>query len=131
MQDDGQAGEPSGPWFADAINPVENLRALADVHAFGRQAVEDLADRIQAWGGGAGQATADGAQNGTGPAVADVVEQLRGDAVLAGEGLARLAEHTVTLLGVPTTGCRAGRGARASDESDASTFCGTRACNSS
>jgi hypothetical protein len=101
MQDDGQAAASSRPWFADALDPAENLRALADVHAFGRRAVEDLADRIQAWGDApAGSGTSDGAPDGTGTAVADVVEQLRGDAALAGEGLARLAEHTVTLLGV-------------------------------
>ena len=103
-QDDGHGARSSRPWLADALDPVENLRALADVQAFGRRAAEDLADRILAWGEGQdgpapGAAPVAGAPQG-GPTVADVVERLRGDAVLAGEVSTRLVEHAVSLVAI-------------------------------
>ena len=103
-QDDGHGARSSRPWLADALDPMENLRALADVQAFGRRAAEDLADRILAWGDGQdgsapGAAPEAGAPQG-GPALADIVEQLRGDAVLAGEVSTRLVEHAVSLVGI-------------------------------
>ena len=36
------------PWWVDALDPVENLRALANVQDFGRIAAEELADRLLA-----------------------------------------------------------------------------------
>ena len=103
-QDDGHGARSSRPWLADALDPVENLRALADVQAFGRRAAEDLADRILAWGDGKdgsapGAAPEADAPQGR-PALADLVEQLRGDAVLAGEVSTRLVEHAVSLVGI-------------------------------
>jgi len=100
-QDDGNGARSGHPWLADALDPVENLRALADVQEFGRRAAEDLADRILAWGDGAGSGAGPeaGAPPG-GTAVADVVERLRGDAVLAGEVSARLVEHAMSLAGI-------------------------------
>lgn len=102
-QEDGHAEGSNRSWLADALDPLENLRALADVQAFGRQAAEDLADRVLAWGeGGGGGALANGASPtpGTGSGVADVMERLRGDAVVAGEVSIRLVEHAMTLLGI-------------------------------
>lgn len=104
-QEDGHAERSNRSWLADALDPLENLRALADVQAFGRQAAEDLADRVLAWGeggGGGGGALANGASPSPGPGsgVADVMERLRGDAVVAGEVSIRLVEHAMTLLGI-------------------------------
>jgi hypothetical protein len=102
-QEDGHAERSNRSWLADALDPLENLRALADVQAFGRQAAEDLADRVLAWGeGGDGGALANGAAStpGTSSGVADVMERLRGDAVVAGEVSIRLVEHAMTLLGI-------------------------------
>lgn len=102
-QEDGQAGQPGRPWLADALDPLENLRALADVQAFGRRAAEDLADRILAWGGGqdvGGARSTDHRDGSPGPGLAAVVDQLRGDAALAGEVSGRLVEHAILLLGL-------------------------------
>jgi hypothetical protein len=99
-QEDGQAGRP---WLADALDPLENLRALADVQAFGRRAAEDLADRILAWGNGQngrGARSADDSDGSPGPGLAEVLDQLRGDAALAGEVSGRLVEHAILLLGL-------------------------------
>ena len=99
-EEDGHAARPNRPWLADALDPVENLRALADVQAFGRRAAEELADRILAWGDGQA-GTGAGTRGGAGgPDLADVLEQLRGDAALAGELSARWVEHAITLVTV-------------------------------
>ena len=107
--EDRQATPSGRSWMADALDPVENLRALADVQAFGRRAAEDLADRILAWGdsqgtngssGPSGNGTAGNGAGPTGSVLAAVIEQMRGDAVLAGEVSARLVEHTMMLLGI-------------------------------
>ena len=102
-EEDGRAGRPSRPWLADALDPLENLRALADVQAFGRRAAEDLADRILAWGEGQDVPGARSADNGAGPpgpGLAAVVDRLRGDAALAGEVSGRLVEHAILLFGL-------------------------------
>lgn len=39
---------PPRSWWVDALNPIENLRALADIQQFGRRAAEDVADRFRA-----------------------------------------------------------------------------------
>jgi hypothetical protein len=111
-QEDGHSARSNLPWLTEALNPVENLRAMADVQAFGRQAAENLADRILAWGDAkpganrGGQRPHDSDQptgagsHADGAGLADVVEQLRGDAAFAGEVSTRLVQHTITLVGI-------------------------------
>ena len=101
MEDHGDAATSDRAWWADAFDPVENLRALADVQAFGRQAAEDLADRILAWGDGRdpGGRQHDGDEAASSE-LADVAAQMRRDAMLAGEVSARLIEHAVRLVGI-------------------------------
>jgi hypothetical protein len=101
-QPDDWATRSNRSWLADALDPTENLRAMADVQAFGRRAAEELADRILAWGdGGAGTGGgAPGADGSTGPALADAAERLRADVLLAGEVSARLVDHVMTVLGI-------------------------------
>ena len=88
------------PWWVEALDPVENLRALANVQDFGRQAAEELADRLLAAGGGR--------EPGPGrPGLADaeldqLVRRLQAEAVRAGEVWASLIESFATLAGALT-----------------------------
>ncbi len=82
-------------WWADALNPVENLRALADVQEFGRRAAEDLADRLLARGG------RDGTIGGASPPDAELnelVRRFRADAVRAADVWANLLDNLATLF---------------------------------
>ena len=46
---------PGRSWWIDALNPMENLRALSDARSFGRRAAEELADRMVEGPGDAGR----------------------------------------------------------------------------
>jgi hypothetical protein len=48
MTDADDQRPPPRSWWVDALNPIENLRTLADIQQFGRRAAEDLADRFVA-----------------------------------------------------------------------------------
>jgi hypothetical protein len=70
------------PWWVDALDPVENLRTLANVQDFGRLAAEELADRLLAGG--------DGRPGGPGKDAPDadleqLARRLQAEAVRAGE----------------------------------------------
>ncbi len=82
-------------WWADALNPVENLRALADVQGFGRRAVEDLADRLLARGGRddtfSGASVPDAELH-------ELVRRFRAEAVRAADVWANLLDNLATLF---------------------------------
>ena len=59
VEQDDQDRSMNRPWWVDALDPVENLRTLANVQDFGRLAAEELADRLLAGRDG------DGAPTGT------------------------------------------------------------------
>jgi hypothetical protein len=83
-------------WWADALNPVENLRALADVQEFGRRAAEDLADRLLARGGGR-----DGTFSGASVPDAELYElvrRFRAEAVRAVDVWTNLLDNLATLF---------------------------------
>ncbi|MGH3764599.1 MAG: hypothetical protein ACRDS0_00420 [Pseudonocardiaceae bacterium] len=85
-------------WWADALDPVENLRALVDVRGVGRRAAEDLADRLLTWSGPQNEG-----RNGTRPLDGDLnqaLRQLRIDATLAGDVLASVMDNASTLLSI-------------------------------
>jgi hypothetical protein len=46
VEQDDRHGSTNRPWWVDALDPVENLRTLSNVQDFGRQAAEELADRL-------------------------------------------------------------------------------------
>jgi hypothetical protein len=105
MVDEHSHGRPSSsrPWWADALDPMENLRAMADAQTFGRRAAEQLADRLLAWGDGRPPA-GDGGPVPAGAAasesdLADLAERFRIEMLRAGEASARLVEHAVQLAG--------------------------------
>jgi hypothetical protein len=87
---DGMAGHP---WWADALNPVENLRALANVQDFGRQAAEEVADRLLAQGDGRGDATLSEAE------LDRLARRLQAEAARAGEVVVDLLDLFATLVG--------------------------------
>ncbi len=77
-------------WWADALNPGENLRALADVQEFGRRAAEDLADRLLARGGRdgtSGDASLPDAE------LNELIRRFRAEAVRAADDCAPLRSH--------------------------------------
>jgi hypothetical protein len=84
-------------WWIDALDPVENLRTLANVQDFGRTAAEELADRLLARGDGR-DVTPDGA------ALSDaeldrLVRRFQAEAVRAADAWADLVGVFVTLAG--------------------------------
>ncbi len=106
VQEHNRERAPNHSWWADALDPVENLRALADVQAFGRRAAEELADRLLAWGdgrpgAGVGAPLTEGAGGSEAIAdLADLAERFRADAIRASEVSASLAEHAMALIGI-------------------------------
>src|SRR4029450_4120120 len=109
------------PWWVDALDPVENLRALANVQDFGRIAAAGRGDR-RGWGrdggdGGPRRSPAaeladrllvarDGrAGPPTGPAASDaeldqLVRRFQAEAIRAGDTWANLIDLFATLAGV-------------------------------
>jgi hypothetical protein len=86
------------PWWVDALDPVENLRALANVQDFGRIAAEDLADRLLA-----GRDGRDGAPTGTAASDAELdqlVRRFQAEAIRAGDTWANLIDLFASLVGV-------------------------------
>lgn len=84
--------------WADALDAGENLRALTDARQIGRQAAEELAAGLLAWG-----ATSNGSPNGTPPLTGDlneVLRQFRADAMLAGDVVASVIDSGSTLLSI-------------------------------
>lgn len=83
-------------WWADTLDPTENLRALADVQRLGRRFAEDLANRLLSPGD-----ERNGGPGGTRPPNADVsqlLRQLRADAAHGGDVLGSVIDNTSTLL---------------------------------
>jgi hypothetical protein len=84
-------------WWIDALDPVENLRTLANVQDFGRMAAEELADRLQARGDGR-----DGMPVGAALSDAELdrlVRRFQAEAVRAADAWADLAALFATLVG--------------------------------
>ena len=85
------------PWWVDALDPVENLRALANVQDFGRIAAEELADRLLAGRDG------DGAPTGTAASDAELdqlVRRFQAEAIRAGDTWANFIDLFASLVGV-------------------------------
>ncbi len=94
QNDSNRSGNRS--WWADALDPTENLRTLVDARGVGRRAAEDLADRLLSGGD-----ARDASSNGTGLSDRDlnqVLRQFRADAVLAGDVLASVIDTASNLL---------------------------------
>jgi hypothetical protein len=86
------------PWWVDALDPVENLRALANVQDFGRIAAEELADRLLA-----GREGRDGSPAGAAASEAELdqlVRRFQAEAIRAGDTWANLIDLFATLVGV-------------------------------
>ena len=86
------------PWWVDALDPVENLRALANVQDFGRVAAEELADRLLA-----GRDGRDGTPTGAAATEAELdqlVRRFQAEAVRAGDTWASFIDLFATLVGV-------------------------------
>jgi hypothetical protein len=101
VEDDDRSRSANRSWWADALNPVENLRALADVQEFGRRAAEDLADRLLARGDGrdgmfGGAAVSDAE-------LSELVRRFRAEAIRAGDVWANLIDNLATLMGILTS----------------------------
>lgn len=95
QNDHGRSRHPS--WWADALDPGENLRALTDARGIGRYAAEALAARLLAWGD-----ANNGRPNGT-PSDRDLnqaLRQFRADAMLAGDVVASVIDNASTLLSI-------------------------------
>ncbi|MGH3693165.1 MAG: hypothetical protein ACRDRX_04060 [Pseudonocardiaceae bacterium] len=90
-------------WWADTLDPGENLRTLTDARGVGRRAAEELAARLLAWGGGHNGDRHDRSTTGTRPLNGDlnqVLRQLRADAMLAGDVAASVIDNASTLLSI-------------------------------
>jgi hypothetical protein len=87
---------PGRSWWIDALNPVENLRALSDARSFGRRAAEELADRMVE-GPGAG-VDGDGAGQG-GPELDALLRRLRADSLRAADLWADLVDGAAAMIG--------------------------------
>ena len=86
------------PWWVDALDPVENLRALANVQDFGRIAAEELADRLLA-----GRDGHDGAPTAAAASEAELdqlVRRFQAEAIRAGDTWANFIDLFATLVGV-------------------------------
>jgi hypothetical protein len=86
------------PWWVDALDPVENLRALANVQDFGRIAAEELADRLLA-----GRDGRDGTATGAAASQAELdqlVRRFQAEAIRAGDTWANFIDLFATLVGV-------------------------------
>jgi hypothetical protein len=86
------------PWWVDALDPVENLRALANVQDFGRIAAEELADRLLAGRDGRG-----GTPTGAATSEAELdqlVRRFQAEAIRAGDTWANFIDLFATLVGV-------------------------------
>jgi hypothetical protein len=86
---------PRQSWWADALDPVENLRVLADARQFGRRAAEELADRVLVVGPAA-NGRGDGA---AGADLDSLARRFRADSVRAAELLADLIDGGAALFG--------------------------------
>jgi hypothetical protein len=85
-------------WWADALDPAENLRVLTDARGIGRLAAEDLAARLLT-----GAGASNGNHSGTPPLNKDVnqvLRQIRADATVAGDVVASVIDSASTLLGI-------------------------------
>jgi hypothetical protein len=87
------------PWWADALDPVENLKILANVQDFGRLAAEELADRLLAQGDGGDGGTGEGATDAD---LDQLARRLRAEAIRAGEAWVGLVEVLAAMTGALT-----------------------------
>jgi hypothetical protein len=93
---DDQDRPANRPWWVDALDPIENLRTLANVQDFGRLAAEDLADRLLARGDGRPGGS------GEGPADADLdqlARRLQAEVARAGEAWVGVVEILAAMTG--------------------------------
>jgi hypothetical protein len=93
---DDQDRPANRPWWVDALDPVENLRTLANVQDFGRLAAEELADRLLARG--------DGRPGGSGDGAADtdldqLARRLQAETARAGEAWLNVVEALAAMSG--------------------------------
>jgi hypothetical protein len=86
-------GTAARPWWIDAIDPVENLRTLARVQDFGRQAAEEVADRLLASGDGRREATLSDADRDR------LARRFQAEAVRASEVVVNFLDLFATLVG--------------------------------
>jgi hypothetical protein len=103
---DDQDRSASRPWWVDALDPVENLRTLANVQDFGRLAAEELADRLLARDGGRPGGPGDGAPEAD---LDQLARRLQAEAARAGEAWVNLVEVLAAMTGA-LAGRLAGRG---------------------
>ncbi|HEX2375682.1 MAG TPA: hypothetical protein VHO93_17015 [Actinomycetota bacterium] len=92
VEQDDRDGSTNRPWWVDALDPVENLRALTNVQDFGRQAAEELADRLLTRGGERSDATLSEAD------LDRLVRRFQTEAARAGEVLVNLIDLFATLV---------------------------------
>ncbi|MGH3874031.1 MAG: hypothetical protein ACRDSR_21445 [Pseudonocardiaceae bacterium] len=94
VEHNGDDRSTSRSWWADALDPAENLRAVVDAQELGRRVVADLADRLLTPG--------DGCSGGT-PLPGDLnqlLRQFRVDAALAGDVVSGVLDNSSALLGI-------------------------------
>jgi len=96
---DDLGGRTGRSWWIDALDPVENLKALVNAQKFGRRAAEELADQMlaESRGRGAGNGAAEDGLD-------EVLGRLRADAVRAGELSISVFDDLATLLGAVARG---------------------------
>jgi hypothetical protein len=93
VEQDDRDGSSNRPWWVDALDPVENLRTLANVQDFGRQAAEELADRLLTRAGEHGDAAQSEAD------LDRLTRRFQAEAARAGEVLVNLIDLFATLVG--------------------------------
>ena len=96
MTDGDDERSATGFWWADALNPVENLRALKDVRQFGRRTAEELADRVFA-AGTAGRT--DGSDSRPETDLDALMRRLRADSVRAADLWSDLFDGAASMVG--------------------------------
>ena len=94
---DDQDRPANRPWWVDALDPVENLRTLANVQDFGRLAAEELADRLLARGDGRPGGSGDG---GADADLDELARRLQAEAARAGEAWVNVVEVLASMTGV-------------------------------
>jgi hypothetical protein len=93
---DDQDRPANRPWWVDALDPVENLRTLANVQDFGRLAAEELADRLLARGDGRPGGSGEGA---AGADLDQLARRLQAEAARAGEAWVSAVEIMAAMTG--------------------------------
>jgi hypothetical protein len=92
--EDDREPRASRSWWIDAIDPVGNIRALADAQTFGRRAAEELADRVLNE-----QRSRGPGDDGPPDDLDQALRRLRADVVRAGELSIGIFDDLARLLG--------------------------------